>query len=110
MKPMPPSHWVSARQKSRLGGIASTSVKIEAPVVVKPETVSKKASVKDGIAPENKKGSEPKKEKSSQPKVTMANPSLARRSPVILEARRIAWPIPAVIPAESSRLGSAPSA
>jgi hypothetical protein len=42
--------------------------------------VSKKASVKLGISPDNKKGREPNREKKTHPKVTMANPSLARTS------------------------------
>lgn len=42
-------------------GSFSTSERIVAPVVVKPETLSKKASVKEGIAPEMMKGKVPKK-------------------------------------------------
>ena len=43
--PMPPTQWVKLRQNRppRLRG--STAVRMEAPVVVKPETVSKKASI-----------------------------------------------------------------
>ena len=37
-----------------------------APVVVKPETVSKSASINDGIYPERKNGSEPKTERTIQ--------------------------------------------
>ena len=42
--PMPPTQWVKLRQNRlpRLSG--STAVRMDAPVVVKPETVSKKAS------------------------------------------------------------------
>ena len=50
---------------------------IVAPVVVKPETVSKKASIYDGIAPEIKNGSAPNMEENSQPKVTITRPSFA---------------------------------
>ena len=42
--PMPPIHWVSARQNKMPRGRDSISERMVAPVVVKPETVSKKAS------------------------------------------------------------------
>ena len=89
MMPMPPIQCVRLRQKSRPCGTASMSVRMEAPVVVKPDMVSKKASVKLGIAPESMKGSEPKREKSSQAKVTMAKPSRARSSCVMRVERII---------------------
>ena len=43
--PMPPTQWVKLRQNKapRLKG--STAIRMDAPVVVKPETVSKKASI-----------------------------------------------------------------
>lgn len=50
--PMPPIQCVKLRQKSRQRDSASISVRIVAPVVVKPETVSKKQSIKDGICPD----------------------------------------------------------
>ena len=46
--PIPPSQWVSARHKSRLPATDSISLRIVAPVVVKPEADSKKLSVKLG--------------------------------------------------------------
>ena len=46
--PMPPAQWVKLRQNNRPLGSASTSVSIVAPVVVKPETVSKKQSTSEG--------------------------------------------------------------
>mgnify|MGYP000013346713 FL=1 len=49
---MPPIQWEKLRQNSVPWLSASTSVRIVEPVVVKPETVSKKASAKDGISPE----------------------------------------------------------
>ena len=49
--PMPPSHWVSERQNSRDFGSASTFVSIVAPVVEKPEHISKKASMIFGMDP-----------------------------------------------------------
>ena len=42
--PMPPTQWVKLRQNSSPWLMASTSVRMEAPVVVKPLTVSKNAS------------------------------------------------------------------
>ena len=44
--------------------------------MVKPELVSKKASTKNGISPENTKGSAPKKESKIQDKPVMTKPSL----------------------------------
>ena len=43
--PIPPIHWVTLLQKSKPLGKDSISFKIDAPVVVKPDMVSKKASV-----------------------------------------------------------------
>ena len=43
--PKPPIHWVSDRQNKMACGSISTSSIIEAPVVVKPDVDSKKASV-----------------------------------------------------------------
>ena len=48
---MPPTQWVKLRQNSRPFGSDSTSVRMVAPVVVKPDTVSKKASSSDGMQP-----------------------------------------------------------
>ena len=42
--PMPPTQWVKLRHMSIHLGRGSTAVRMEAPVVVKPETVSKTAS------------------------------------------------------------------
>jgi hypothetical protein len=74
--PIPPSHWVILRQKSNPCERDSISFRIEAPVVVKPEMVSKNASVYEGIAPVIIKGIEPKNEKRIQPKLTIIYPSL----------------------------------
>ena len=49
--PIPPSHWVSERHSNIDFGRASTSVSIVAPVVEKPEHISKKASITFGIDP-----------------------------------------------------------
>ncbi len=55
----------------------STAVKMVAPVVVKPETVSKKASTKLGMYPEIRKGRAPKTLISTQARATTAKPSRA---------------------------------
>jgi hypothetical protein len=80
MNPMPPSHWVRARQKRMLGGSASMLMRMVAPVVVKPLIVSKTASRTEGMAPLRRKGRAPNMAKAPQPKVTTANPSRTERS------------------------------
>jgi hypothetical protein len=52
MIPIPPIQWVKLRQNKMDLGKLSISVKMEEPVVVKPETDSKKASMNKGISPE----------------------------------------------------------
>ena len=47
--PIPPIKWVKLRQKRREWERTDTSFKIVAPVVVKPELTSKKASIRFGI-------------------------------------------------------------
>lgn len=54
MIPIPPIQWVKLRQNKMDFGSASISVKMEDPVVVKPDTDSKKALVKKGMAPERR--------------------------------------------------------
>jgi hypothetical protein len=49
---------------------------MEDPVVVNPETVSKTASVTDGMAPVSRYGRAPKREKTNQERPTVTNPSL----------------------------------
>ena len=56
--PKPPNHWMSARQKMIDKGMDSSPVKTVMPVVVKPLTDSKKASMKD-FPKENIKGNPP---------------------------------------------------
>ena len=58
--PIPPIQCVKLRQKSIHLDNASTSDKMLAPVVVKPDIVSKSASVNEGISPDQKNGSAPK--------------------------------------------------
>ena len=50
--PMPPTQWVKLRQKRMPRFRLSTSRRMLAPVVVKPETVSKMQSTKLSIDPE----------------------------------------------------------
>jgi hypothetical protein len=75
--PIPPTHWIKLLQKRSDLGMASISVRTEAPVVVRPETDSKNADEKSGIAEENQKGNALKNETATQQRVTMAIPSLA---------------------------------
>jgi hypothetical protein len=78
--PIPPSQCVIDLQNSIPCDRASISVKIEAPVVVNPDIVSKNASVYEGIAPENTKGRAPAREAVIQPKDTRRNPSLVPKT------------------------------
>jgi hypothetical protein len=75
------------------------SLRIEAPVVVKPDIDSKYASVIWPIEPANKKGREPKKPALNQQRVTMAIPSLWLRDgySFVLISRKRAMPLPDVI-------------
>ena len=75
--PMPPTQWVKLRQNSPLRLKGSTAVKIVDPVVVKPETVSKKASIKLGISPEITKGIAPNRDMAIHARDTTAKPSRA---------------------------------
>ena len=50
--PMPPIQWVNALQKRMPRGWASMSVRMVAPVVVKPDTDSNRQSTKEGKVPE----------------------------------------------------------
>ena len=65
--------WLIANVSPR----APRLVRMEAPVVVKPLTVSKKASTKLGMAPLNTKGSAPTAERKIQLKAAITKPSLA---------------------------------
>ena len=75
--PIPPIQCVKLRQKISDFGNASTSVKMDAPVVVNPETVSKTASAKSFIYPENTNGNAPKILITIQLNATVTNPSFA---------------------------------
>ena len=71
MIPIPPSHWIIDLQKRILLGRLSIVVSTEAPVVVKPETVSKNASSGWGKNPDKAKGMAPKRLAFNHPKETM---------------------------------------
>ena len=73
---MPPIQWVILLQNNMPGGKDSMSVKIEAPVVVNPDTDSKKASAKLVVTPESIKGKAPKNPRKTHPIATMRYPSL----------------------------------
>ena len=75
--PIPPIQCVKQRQKLPVLDIVSTSVRIEAPVVVKPEIVSNRASVKLLISPENTNGSAPIILNIIQLSATVTKPSFA---------------------------------
>ena len=68
--PKPPIHCVSERQKSIPCGKHSTSLIIVAPVVVKPDMVSKKASVKLSMYPPTIYGIVPNSENTTHATVT----------------------------------------
>ncbi len=73
--PIPPIKWVKLRQKSEAWLKSSTLGRIEAPVVVKPLTVSKTASVYDGISPLSTKGSAPISESETHESAVITKPS-----------------------------------
>lgn len=75
--PIPPIQCVKLRQKRIDLGIDSISVNIVAPVVVKPDVVSKNAFTKSGIAPLIMNGSEPNRDTSIQPIPHITKPSRA---------------------------------
>src|SRR5664280_1790176 len=69
--PIPPSHWVMLLQNRIPCGIDSILGSIVAPVVVKPDIDSKKASPKPGIEPLIRNGNVPKMLKIIQIPVTI---------------------------------------
>lgn len=75
--PMPPTQWVNERQKSIHFDSASTLLKTLAPVVVKPDTVSKNASTKCGISPLSQNGRQPIRLTAIHDIATMTKPSRA---------------------------------
>ena len=57
---MPPTQWLKLRQNSKHLGRTSIFVRIDAPVVEKPDAISKKQSQNLPNLPENRNGSAPK--------------------------------------------------
>ena len=75
--PMPPIQCVKQRQKFIPMGSASMSVSIVEPVVVNPDTISKKALSNLGIQPLNTKGRAPNTDQSIHASATITKPSFA---------------------------------
>ena len=73
--PMPPTQWVKLRQNRETWLSASTSLRMLAPVVVKPETTSNMASVNRGISPVNTKGRQPTALMMIQHRAVLTQPS-----------------------------------
>ena len=69
--PIPPTQCVRQRHSMEAWDSASTSLRMVAPVVVKPETVSKSASTKNGISPLSTNGSAPITARMSQQSATV---------------------------------------
>ena len=97
--PMPPSQCVRLRHSRKLSGTASMAgvpgpPRIVAPVVVKPDITSKKASVYDASVPDNTQGSAPTSDSRNHASATMAKPSRTRSSPVGRSTTHSAAPPP----------------
>ena len=75
--PMPPSQWLKLRHSRRPRLMASTFVRMDAPVVVKPDTISNTASTYEGICPLNTKGKQPSMERTIQASEVATKPSCA---------------------------------
>ena len=73
--PMPPTQAVEMRQSCRPRGRASMSFKMEAPVVVKPDTLSNRAFTSVNSCPYKRKGSMPNRQAKIQATTTMQLPS-----------------------------------
>src|SRR5699024_3197340 len=73
--PMPPIQWEKLLQNRLTWERASTSDRMEEPVVVKPETISNRASTKEGISPVSTKGTAPNRLRTTQARAAAANPS-----------------------------------
>ena len=74
---MPPTQWVNDLQNSSQWGSASTSDKMDAPVVVNPDAVSNTASIKSVIYPARKNGNAPKMLYKNHTSAQMTLPSRA---------------------------------
>ena len=72
---MPPIQWVKLRQNRMPLGRSSTAGRMLAPVVVKPDTVSNRASTGFGMQPVTTKGTAPTMEMTIQLSEVAAKPS-----------------------------------
>ena len=72
---MPPTQWVKLRQNRMPLGRSATAGRMDAPVVVKPETVSNSASTGFGMQPVSTKGTAPTTLMSSQHSAVVTKPS-----------------------------------
>ena len=77
---MPPIQEAKDRQKRIPRGRRSMSVRMVAPEVVKPETISNRQSAKEANSPENQKGRAPKRLSTSQMSATTVKPSREKNS------------------------------
>ena len=75
--PMPPTQWLKLLQYSIPFERPSTFDKIDAPVVVKPDTISNNPSRYDGISREIQNGRQPKRLITIHASPTQTIPSLA---------------------------------
>ena len=73
--PMPPRRWVSARHSRMPLGTLSRIGMTDAPVVVRPDTVSNSAAIGEAIVPDSMYGTAPAMLAKSQPNVTTPSPS-----------------------------------
>ena len=108
--PSPPIHCVSALQKREACGRASTSFKIEDPVVVNPDIISKKASGKEGMYPLIISGRLPNTVNNIHTHDTMKYPSLLARTLSLTLTENIRMQATArVIPAEIRKASASSS-
>ncbi len=75
MMPMPPIRWRSARQSSRPFGCSARPTITVAPVVVRPDMASKKASAKLSSFTDNRNGRVEKQQSASQAITVSRKPS-----------------------------------
>jgi len=87
MMPMPPIHCVTERQSRRPAGRASTSAKMEPPVVLIPETLSNKLLLKLMPRSANRNGKVPVRLSSTQLKAVAMNSARGGRWPICPRAR-----------------------
>jgi hypothetical protein len=74
--PIPPRKWVDERQNSNPLGRLSISVRIVAPVVVYPDTLSYHALIRENSPPHNTYGNIPNTHERTHENTIIVNPSL----------------------------------